>query len=176
MKLQEMFTAQAKLKEHINYSSQDRFDKSILGLFVEIGECANEWRGFKYWSKDQKPRTQIPVTAWGEPYKNPLLEEYVDGLALVLFLGIELKATHIYAEVVNFNIGTRTKRSDPLTEFKKVFRWVDKLDMTREVIVFQYLLSAYTTLGDALGFNEEQVEQAFFEKNAINHERQNNSY
>lgn len=33
----------------------------FLSLFVEIGECANEWRGFKVWSNDRNPRIRQNV-------------------------------------------------------------------------------------------------------------------
>ena len=50
---------------------------------MEIGELANEWRGFKFWSKDQEPRSKEPLTARGKPYYNPLLEEYADVLHFI---------------------------------------------------------------------------------------------
>lgn len=45
------------IKEH-GLEGQDLLPKKILALQVELGECANEWRGFKMWSKDQEPRTK----------------------------------------------------------------------------------------------------------------------
>lgn len=92
----------------------------LLALQVELGECANEWRGFKKWSKDQEPRTCVSIDAcrncggtgnafgvpeeagigcWdcngtGEITKNPLLEEYVDCLHFILSIGLELGANN----------------------------------------------------------------------------------
>jgi dimeric dUTPase (all-alpha-NTP-PPase superfamily) len=59
---------------------------------VELGECANEWRGFKFWSVNQIPHTsavRVPtMMEEDKEYYNPLLEEYVDGLHFVLELGL----------------------------------------------------------------------------------------
>lgn len=61
MNLYKLFKIQAKLDEKIvkekGLEGQDLLDKKILALQVELGELANEWRGFKFWSNDQKPRT-----------------------------------------------------------------------------------------------------------------------
>lgn len=61
MNLQKFFDTQKVLRDRIGYNGEDRFEKLILALLVEIGECANEWRGFKFWSKDQEPRTHKTV-------------------------------------------------------------------------------------------------------------------
>ncbi|MCY7631424.1 dUTP diphosphatase, partial [Bacillus altitudinis] len=37
---------------------QDLLPGLILALQVELAECANEWRGFKFWSNDQQPCTE----------------------------------------------------------------------------------------------------------------------
>lgn len=62
MNLKHLFEIQAKLdahieKEHPRQPGEDRLAKKILALKVELGELANEWRGFKFWSNDQEPRT-----------------------------------------------------------------------------------------------------------------------
>ena len=59
MNLSKLFEAQAILDKRIveekGLEGQDLLDKKILALQVELGELANEWRGFKFWSEDQKP-------------------------------------------------------------------------------------------------------------------------
>src|SRR5690606_25251306 len=102
-----------------------RLAKKILALQVELGELANEWRGFKFWSKDQEPRTKVKKvceTCGGERYilisesfgfdkcsdcdgkgdfgeTNPLLEEYVDCLHFILSIGLELGMDEIADEL-----------------------------------------------------------------------------
>lgn len=61
MNLTKLFETQAILDEHIytkhpELRGQDNLDWKILALQTELSECANEWRGFKKWSLDQKPR------------------------------------------------------------------------------------------------------------------------
>src|SRR5690625_840666 len=123
MNLEKLFKIQAELDKRIvekhGLQNEDLLDKKILALQVELGELANEWRGFKFWSKDQEPKTT--GMCWncveeGEGYfsgrewtgikeeciecggtgidtnENPLLEEYVDCLHFILTIGLELKA------------------------------------------------------------------------------------
>lgn len=188
MNLAKLFETQRLLDEHIldehpELKGQNNLNWKILALQVELGECANEWRGFKKWSKNQEPRTSITPDNvkctecfYNNVGKNPLLEEYVDCLHFILSIGLELIIQDRYADEVNFNIGSRTKRISADQCFKDMFikvALVSALPIDEE---YMELLSTFTTLGDSLGFDEEQVEQAYYDKNAINHERQANGY
>ncbi|QTB21598.1 dUTP diphosphatase [Lysinibacillus sphaericus] len=67
MNLTKLFETQAALDEHImqehpELRGQNNLDWKLLALQVELGECANEWRGFKKWSKNQQPQTVILTT------------------------------------------------------------------------------------------------------------------
>ncbi|GGA31938.1 dUTP diphosphatase [Psychrobacillus lasiicapitis] len=205
MNLSKLFETQKVLDErimeqHPELRGQNNLDWKILALQVELGECANEWRGFKKWSNDQEPRNfNIPCHAckgrgyFGMEYsdeyepclycdetgiqeKNPLLVEYVDCLHFILSIGLELDVTEYYADVVNFNIGSRTKKSEPQQCFKDMFIKVALISTLPVEDEFVEMLSSFTTLGDSLGFTEELIELAYFEKNKINHERQANGY
>ncbi|MGG0663427.1 dUTP diphosphatase [Viridibacillus arvi] len=66
MNLTKLFEAQRELDDYIEQQhptapGEDRLSKKILALLVELGECANEWRGFKFWSNDQRPRIELFV-------------------------------------------------------------------------------------------------------------------
>lgn len=111
MNLTKLFETQAALEEHImqehpELKGQNNLDWKLLALQVELGECANEWRGFKKWSKDQEPRLEVKCHACkgagvfkgAEPctycvttgiQARPLLEEYVDCLHFILSIGLE---------------------------------------------------------------------------------------
>src|SRR5690625_34078 len=118
MNLTKLFKTQAVLDKRIveekQLQGQELLDKKILALQVELGELANEWRGFKFWSEDQEPTTEfyceycdgteelsvydfsgelvdIPCFICEEvsSNKNPLLEEYVDSLHFILSIGNE---------------------------------------------------------------------------------------
>nr|QRZ17780.1 dUTP diphosphatase [Virgibacillus sp. AGTR] len=56
MNLNKLFPIQKELDTRIErekgLEGQNLLDKKILALQVELGELANEWRGFKFWSKD----------------------------------------------------------------------------------------------------------------------------
>jgi dimeric dUTPase (all-alpha-NTP-PPase superfamily) len=69
-------------------------DRKIIAFKVEFGEFLNEHKFFKYWKVGKTPHTSAPY--WDEKlnqisYKNPMLEEFVDGIAFLLALGIERK-------------------------------------------------------------------------------------
>lgn len=62
MNLQKLFEAQAELdafieQQHPTQDGENRLEKKVLALLVELGECANEFRGFKFWSNNQEPKT-----------------------------------------------------------------------------------------------------------------------
>jgi dimeric dUTPase (all-alpha-NTP-PPase superfamily) len=174
MNLDKLFATQKVLRDRIGYNEPDRFNKLILALLVELGECANEWRGFKFWSKDQSPRTQkarVPYMDLDDAdFYNPLLEEYVDGLHFVLELGLEL----------NFNIDLFGYTTEQYDDINAQFIWIH--NTVTEVFKYgneekyELLLAEYFGLGEMLGFTYEEVEQAYFAKNKINHVRQATGY
>ncbi|MGN7286931.1 dUTP diphosphatase [Shouchella rhizosphaerae] len=188
----------------------DRLPYLILALQVELGECANEWRGFKFWSENREPRTKTYVNGVdsieadyidcfrcmkefkshsyacpdcgglvnGVKIKNPLLEEYVDCLHFVLSLGVVFK--HKEFTGWKINAGTVTE------QFNDTFRRVTDLNLMLEVQggqnncayfqVYETLLASFLGLGDRLGFTWEEIEQAYLDKNEINHKRQETGY
>ncbi|ASN69165.1 putative dUTPase [uncultured Caudovirales phage] len=176
MNLNKLFATQKVLRDKIGYTGEDRFHKLILALLVEVGECANEWRGFKFWSKDQEPRTTIGVvksrnniTGYTERgIKNPLLEEYVDGLHFVLEIGLEIELDDF-----TYNPSHTYKYKDVNGQFILVSWFVTQMF---EDDYYDMLANSYIELGFMLGFTWEQIEQAYFEKNKVNHERQENGY
>src|SRR5699024_6484098 len=64
MNLEKLFKMQKELDERIldrfpELRNEDLLDKKILALQVELGELAQKWRGFKFWSKNQEPCTEL---------------------------------------------------------------------------------------------------------------------
>ncbi|KIO62111.1 Dimeric dUTPase [Caldibacillus thermoamylovorans] len=119
MNLQNLFELQKQLDEHIEkihprQEGEDRLAKKILALQVELAECAQESRCFKYWSHNQ--------------------DSY-------------------FASVLN-----------------RENEW--------EEVEYEYerIWSLLFGLAGLLGFTWEQIEQAYLEKNKINHERQESGY
>src|SRR5699024_2680440 len=62
MNLQPLFETQKKLDKRIikekGLEGVDLLDKKILALQVELGELANEHRGFTFWSENQRPNVE----------------------------------------------------------------------------------------------------------------------
>ncbi|MFE3973169.1 MULTISPECIES: dUTP diphosphatase [unclassified Peribacillus] len=185
MNLTKLFDAQKELEKVglFNYRGPDRFDKLVLALLVELGECANEWRGFKFWSTDQKPRTKAlknqVMMEEDKVYYNPLLEEYVDGLHFVLGIGLEIAQkmdldVSDYFEEINSDIERGYHKEANITQqFNTLFHITSIVNLDFE---YSDLFAYYYHLGEMLGFADEQVEQAYFEKNKINHQRQSEGY
>ena len=191
MNLTELFQIQKKLDERIikehGLEGQDLLDKKILALQVEIGELVNEWRGFKFWSKDQEPRTEVysseylvlPDGREIEKVRNPLLEEYVDVLHFLLSIGNELEYDYVPkpdffpTDLVTLFLQVNAEISDIyyLLSVVKSERDHDTLLNT-----YQCLFDLFLMIGQRLGFTEEEAMDAYLAKNKIDHVRQDNSY
>lgn len=206
MSLEKLFKVQKELDKHVEEkhprkNGEDRLAKKILALQVELGECANEWRGFKFWKKNREPRTAIEVfcgecqgtgtpigipeesgvDCWkcegaGSYFKNPLLEEYVDCLHFILSIGNDME----------FNLQTIKiyKKTDITEQFISVFDDVSYFQRSvfenwedwAQLEAYEEIFSGFVGLGEMLGFTWEQIEQAYLDKNEVNHKRQNNGY
>lgn len=200
MNLSKLFKKQKKLDDHIiaekGLQGLDLLDKKILALLTELGELANEWRGFKFWSEDQESR--VATSCWncsgfGNGYfsgiehtgkkerciecngdglnfnENPLLEEYVDCLHFILSIGNDLNIEGIMPRKIY--------RTDITFVLNEMFEVIGKL---RNIHVrnneYQWLINEFINLGEMLSFTWEQIEQAYYDKNKINHERQESGY
>lgn len=188
MNLQKLFDMQRTLdarivKEH-GLEGQELLPQKILALQVELGECANEWRGFKFWSKDQTPRTSIHVipskTAFAD-HKNPLLEEYIDCLHFILSIGLEISSKYYMISYGGVNDSVEYakdyyKDAKPLQAFKKLFTEIANLSVRMSDSSYHNVVIGFVAVGIALGFTEEQIEEAYMNKNKVNHERQDTNY
>lgn len=198
MQLKKLYDLQRKLDSKIDYQGEDKLDYLIMALRVEIGEMNNEWRVFKFWSKDRISRREIIGTCQycntrgfdedEEGYKslcgmckgtgkvvikNPLLEEYVDGLHFVLNIGI-------YLNITNANPIFYVPSIDNWSIPKQVEAIHDTIGKVRSyktsVGTYHQLVHLYLGLGKMLEFSEEDIEQAYLDKNEENHDRQRRGY
>lgn len=162
MNVQTLYSLQRQLDERIEtqhgLQGEDLVDRKVLALLVELGELANETRCFKFWSiKPPAPPEKI-------------LEEYVDGLHFILSLGLE------YQWMYEANNSSETKTVPLVEQFLRVFQAVHEFRETKSLERYQRLFAEYLQLGSLLGFSAAQIEQAYIQKNEINHERQNHNY
>lgn len=158
----ELFNMQAELdqriiKEH-ELGNKDLFENSILALQVELGELANEWRGFKHWSNDQEPR------------REKMLVEYVDCLHFILSIGLQKNHVRIPSNLCGLKYTSTTFQFNEL--FKMVNRYRDGAIKPNYV----NMIAHFIPLGELLGFTWDEIDSAYLEKNAINHKRQSEGY
>lgn len=216
MNLQKLFETQKILDDRIieqhGLEGQDLLAEKIIALQVELAELAQEWRGFKFWSKDQKPRTSEKIECstcvgtgdsnaeanmeqmmegnTGYPYeacedcgetgiagyRNPLLEEYVDCLHFILSIGLEIQVVNL-AIIEPF-----IAKSGLVQQFNVLFKHVGGMKIQLEADwhaahkKYVHIVSLFAGLGEMLGFTWEQIEQAYYDKNKINHTRQATGY
>jgi dimeric dUTPase (all-alpha-NTP-PPase superfamily) len=160
--LAKLYNMQRGLDSHIQMNHQlqneSLIEKKILALLVEIGELANETRCFKFWS------LKAPATT------EKIVEEYVDGIHFILSLGLDCQFDQM-------DIRITPDQSESLTEqFLSVFGAVHEFRKTQSFDDFIKLFSAYFVLGEMLGFSQEDIEEAYIQKNEVNYERQQKGY
>ncbi|MDF2535041.1 MAG: dUTPase [Bacillales bacterium] len=163
MNLAKLFDMQNELDSRIeklhNLDSNELFSKKLLALLVELGELANETRCFKFWSLKAPSEKAV------------ILDEFADGLHFILSLGILLKAENqidLKAEL--------TQIVEPTTQFIKVYQLITELNSDRTLEKMNEVFMTYLELGNLLGFSKEDIENAYFKKNEVNHKRQDSGY
>lgn len=197
-----LFTMQKQLDEHIvtekGLEGQDLLPEKILALRVELGELANEWRGFKFWSEDREPNkwkecevctdqpgyleiqieneiieVECPICqGHSEIYVgNRLLEEYVDCLHFILSIGLDLNMEHI----TPYPYGCPSSSTIPRI-FTSLMANIEYFLEDEDEYNYAMYFCQFIGLGEMLGFSWDQIIQAYLEKNQINHKRQEGGY
>lgn len=131
-------------------------EKRILALIIEISELANETRCFKYWSYK------------GASPKEMLLEEFSDTLHFTLSLGLDLNR-----HTIEFETEAPESLTQCFIEWTKVASEL-KTDFDDET--YDRCLKYLGATAHSLGFTPEEIEDAYFQKNKKNHQRQNEAY
>ncbi|MDA1742205.1 dUTP diphosphatase [Bacillus cereus] len=208
MNITKLFKMQEGFDERVlkdkGLSREETFQLRILAFIDEVAECMKEWRVFKFWSDDRKPRTfsrencpvckekgytrnnppidkKLGVHGLGNHWyycekcaghlvidKNPLLEEYVDGLHFAISLCIDMG--------VNITLPVAIYCHDVTEQFLEIYELALQLKNEPTAMRADILLSHYLGLGEMLGFKLEEIERAYIEKNQVNHQRQDNGY
>ncbi|PFC44724.1 dUTPase [Bacillus cereus] len=154
------------IKQH-GLEGQNLVSNLILALQVEIAELANETGCFKHWSNK------------GPSERETILTEFVDGLRFILSISNQLDVK------IEFRCEDETEKTIVGT-FNKLFYYVgemwdtahnypdSKLQLADDV---ETIFNLFMELGTKhLGFTHEDIEQAYLEKNKVNHQRQDDGY
>ncbi len=201
MNLNTLFTPQKELDEHIlnekGLHGQDLLKKKTVALICELYECVNEARFFKFWSEDQEAVTYTanpddmcevcngnPILyndnkdkiigqcdncdGCGFHFHNPLLEEFSDVVHFTISIANDIGYTeHKYIKT------DHTDLNDLVIGITNIATIVP---LSKEHKHMRSLMNSVIQLGYQLGFDEEQVIDAYFDKNKENHQRQESGY
>jgi dimeric dUTPase (all-alpha-NTP-PPase superfamily) len=163
MQLSKLFSMQTALDQHIEENhglkDEDLFDRKVLALLVEIGELANETRCFKFWSV--KPSSE----------KEVILMEFVDGVHFILSLGIECGFQNS-----NFELTNQSSSQTVTEQFLDIYEQINIFRKTKSLEDYQVMFDGYFQLASLLGLTNVEIEQAYFDKNEVNYQRQQNGY
>lgn len=157
-----LYETQRELDTYITNNHQladkDLFNKKYLALLVELGELANETRTFKFWSTKNR----------NDP--SAILEEYVDGLHFILSLGID-KGYYF-----NGSVEKNPNKISETDQFNALFGQCVAFKNLQSKENYQELFIQFLRLGNLLGFNETEIQAAYFKKNERNFARQDEGY
>ena len=161
MKLEKLFKMQKELDDRIikqhGLENKNLLPGTILALQVELAELANEWQGFKHWKVNPQPKPKM-------------LEEYVDGLHFILSIGNELNFVHVCKDLKPI------KNKSIIEQFIFINTKVGILLTLHSIPNYLHIVQSFIGLGEMLGFTWQEIEQAYLEKNKVNHLRQTEGY
>lgn len=198
----ELYHEQLKLDHRIKKEKDlayidegDLINAKILALSTEVGELANEWRGFKFWSDNRKPKEAVKGICKtcigrgkvngkkcddcdGDDFiiiKDDMLEEYVDVIHFMLSIGND----------IGFRDYNHLKPIKPYIDitqtFNMVYSNISLFHMYRFNNCYQHtayveLFNLILGLGELLDYKGTQIQRAYHTKNKKNHNRQDTGY
>ena len=161
LNLEQLNQLQATLDQHIMDNHQltrpETIHRRILALLVELSESANETRCFKFWSlKDPSDLTIIE-------------EELSDVLHFIISLNLNLATPLQEIEVV---VTPKDLTQLFLESYQQALKLMESLDAE----TIGQLLNAFFNIVIQVGSSPQALLNAYTEKNAINHHRQDQQY
>ena len=209
MNFKKLQAMQAKLDEAIladkaPMTAEERFNKTLVALSVEIAEVANTAEHFKFW-KDNKgkideykflrywnPRgteiigyidTKIKkhdptgMVSFEQAHRLTLIEECSDALHFILSLANQIEYE---IDLCNWEISQELKEDYLIYVNRDVFflfksfRDKNSVSITHKNL-FMLVLGVFGYF-ESLGVTPRELEQAYYDKNKINYERLENGY
>lgn len=204
MNFKKLQAMQAKLDEAIladkaPMTEEERFNKTLVALSVEIAEVANTVEHFKFW-KDNKGKidrgrfsvihifheeelveveytedsTGIQYTDW-EAYKLTLIEECSDALHFILSLANQCNENiSTMGFMLNDEIYSKEEHYRNLQYLINYMDYREEINFKNEWI--RSITERFCCYAYSLGVTIEDLEQAYYDKNKINYERLENGY
>ena len=193
MNFKKLQAMQAKLDEAIladkaPMTAEERFNKTLVALSVEIAEIANTVEHFKFW-KDNKGKIDnnrfavewdyegTKIIGYRIPYEQAhrltLIEECSDALHFILSL----------ANQVDFEInviGTHFEIANDVDSLEKNVLFLNQViglgDFNHFHSDLEMIIDVFFIYVNQLGISQQELEQAYYDKNKINYDRLENGY
>lgn len=168
MNLIEMQKKQKELDEriirdkNIVLSSGELLLNTCVALDVELAEMMNDHQGFKIWKENNEP-------------KDGLLEEIADCMSFFLSIAnqLDIDLEHWF-EHVELLINWNDCNFKYITIKRHLANAIFSDEFSKESFKMAFYEFVYLA-EECFGFTDK-VEEAYYKKNEINHERQNNNY
>ena len=188
---------EAILAEKAPMTDEERFNKTLISLSVEIAEVANCAEHFKFW-KDNKGKidrkrfsvihifqeeelvdveytednTGVQYADW-EAHRLTLIEECSDALHFILSLANQIEYEIDESLIKSFRYPRHPLDTLYMALQNKIINLATGYDKLGSL---KSLLSFYTSYAVELGITTQELEQAYYDKNKINYERLENGY
>ncbi len=161
-KLKDLQAMQDQLDERIfskhDRSRKDTFEDRVLALHVEIAELANEKQSFKYWKQSQNIDEQR------------IKDELADVLHFTISLGIDIE----FNESIDLD---QVDKEIPLTQrFISMHDSLGEFYNRRDHQDYRQLLESVLGLTYDLGYDVQDLYDAYMLKYKENHQRQDDNY
>ena len=190
-KLQDM---QAKLDEAIladkaPMTAEERFNKTLVALSVEIAEVVNCAEHFKFW-KDNKGKVDKDRfwTENGVEYYDKVIQESIDFEDAHKFTLIEE-----CSDALHFILSLANQVDFEINGIGKYFKIANDVDSLERNVLFlnqviglgefnhfhsdlEMIIDVFFIYTNQLGIHQQELEQAYYDKNKINYERLENGY
>lgn len=190
----------AILAEKATMAAEERFEKTLVALSVEIAEVANTAEHFKFW-KDNKGKVDndrfycIPQTV---REGKAVVPKYVDlesnrPAALSFEQAHKLTLVEEASDCLHFILSLANQSNYAITEIGKRFHVQEDTDSMETNYLFlttaigsvdylpldfdlELIIDTFFIYVQQLGITDEELEQAYYDKNEINYERLANGY
>ncbi len=163
LRIDDLLTIQNELDSRIftmHHTSRTQTQRDrVLALLVELGECANETRCFKYWSVAKASPASV------------IAEELSDVIHFMFSLGIDLFGVNKPVEIA-FDLIDASLNDLFLMAYQSAVKLLEDFNENHLLSLYQAVFS----IANQLAIEPNQLRTEYLLKNKKNHERQDNNY